>query len=284
MATRLNHPALTGPYADTVDELVVLTNEIRRQAANLGTTEVRYLVDTYYQMQERRKASHNQERSLLEANEPIALVDLFTALDGFSELRVKQMLQSYAEGKPASAWAMSIRGIGPVIAAGLSAHIDITQAPTAGHIWRFAGLDPTVSWEKGKKRPHNAQLKVLSWKIGESFVKVSNHDEDIYGHVYAERKELEIHRNELGLFADQAKAKLERFKIGKDTDAYKAYSTGKLPPAHIHSRAKRYAVKLFLAHYHHVAYEVEYGTPPPKPYVIQHLQHAHYIAPPNWPM
>mgnify|MGYP004451785027 FL=1 len=284
MSTKLTHPLLTEQYADAVDEVITLTNDIRRQAERLGPTEVRYLVDTYYQMQERRKASANQERSLLEANEPIALVDLFTALDGFSELRVKQMLQSYAEGKTESAWAMSIRGIGPVIAAGLSAHIDITQAPTAGHIWRFAGLDPTVSWEKGKKRPHNAQLKVLSWKIGESFVKVSNHDEDIYGHVYAERKELEIHRNELGLFADQAKAKLERFKIGKDTDAYKAYSTGKLPPAHIHSRAKRYAVKLFLAHYHHVAYEVEYGTPPPKPYVIQHLQHAHYIAPPNWPM
>ena len=113
-------------------------------------------------------------------------------------------------------------------------------------------------------------------------MKVSNHDEDIDGHVYAERKELEIQRNELGLFADQAKAKLERFKIGKDTDAYKAYSTGKLPPAHIHSRAKRYAVKLFLAHYHHVAYEVEYETPPPKPYGIQHLKHAHYISPPNW--
>ena len=284
MVTRLNHPSLTGPYADTVDELVVLTNEIRRQAANLGDTEVRYLVDTYYQMQGRRKASANQERSLLHAHEPIALVDLFTALDSFSELKVKQMLQSYAESKPESAWAMSIRGIGPVIAAGLSAHIDITQAPTVGHIWRFAGLDPTAPWEKGKKRPHNAQLKVLSWKIGESFVKVSNHDEDIYGHVYAERKELEIQRNDAGLFADQAKDKLERFKIGKDTDAYKAYSTGKLPPAHIHSRAKRYAVKLFLAHYHHVAYEVEYETPPPKPYVIQHLKHAHYIAPPNWPM
>src|SRR5581483_161544 len=25
-------------------------------------------------------------------------------------------------------------------------HIDIEKAPTAGHIWRFAGLDPTLRW------------------------------------------------------------------------------------------------------------------------------------------
>jgi hypothetical protein len=57
-----------------------------------------------------------------------------------------------------------------------------------------------------------------------------------------------------------------------------------LPPARIHRRAVRYAVKLFLAHYHHVAYEVEFGEPPPKPYVIEHLGHVDFIGPPNWPM
>jgi len=115
-------------------------------------------------------------------------------------------------------------------------------------------------------------------------VKVKNHDEDIYGKLYDMRKRLEEERNQAGVFADQAAAKLEKHKIGKTTEAYKAYSKGKLPPAHIHSRAKRYAVKLFLAHYHHVAYELQYGEAPPKPYVVEHLGHAHYLAPPNWPM
>ena len=267
-----------------IDELEQLTDRVRMQASRMGAQEVRYLVDTYYQMQDRRKASANQERALDEANEPIALTDFFVALDSFSERKIKQMLQAYAEGKQDATWAMSIRGIGPVIAAGLAAHIDITQAPTVGHIWRFAGLDPTLEWNKGQKRPFNAKLKVLCWKVGESFVKVKNHDEDIYGKIYDLRKRLEEERNEAGQFAEQAKAKLEKFKIGKDTEAYKAYSIGKLPPAHIHARAKRYAVKLFLAHYHHVAYEVQYGEAPPKPYVIEQLGHAHYMAPPNWPM
>ncbi len=58
-----------------------------------------------------------------------------------------------------------------------------------------------------------------------------------------------------------------------------------LPPAErIQLRAQRYAVKLFLAHLHHVWHEIAFGTPPPKPFVIEHMGRAHYIAPPNWPM
>ena len=60
-------------------------------------------------------------------------------------------------------------------------------------------------------------------------------------------------------------AKLEKYKIGKTTDAYKAYSVGKLPPAHIHARAKRYAVKMFISHLHEIWYEVELGKPAPVP-------------------
>jgi hypothetical protein len=266
------------------EELDHLTDQVKQQATRLGPQEVRFLVDTYYEMQERRKASANQERALTESAEPIALVNYFVWLDSYSEKKIKQMLQAYAEGKREAAWALSIRGIGPVIAAGLAAHIDISLAPTVGHIWRFAGIDPTLQWDKGETRPWNAKLKTLCWKIGESFVKVSNRDDDIYGKVYAMRKRLEEERNEAGLFADQAKAKLEKHKIGKATEAYKAYSKGKLPPAHIHARAKRYAVKLFLAHYHHVAYEVAYGEAPPKPYIMTQPGHVHFVAPPNWPM
>jgi hypothetical protein len=55
-----------------------------------------------------------------------------------------------------------------------------------------------------------------------------------------------------------------------------------LPPAHIHARAKRYAVKLFLAHYQQVAYELHFGKKPPNPYPIEILGHAHMIDPPNY--
>jgi hypothetical protein len=90
-----------------------------------------------------------------------------------------------------------------------------------------------------------------------------------------------VHRqkNERGDFAAQAADILTKKKIGKDTDAYKAYSVGKLPPAHIHARATRYAVKLLLAHLHEVMYVQHHGRQPPLPYAIGILGHAHKISP-----
>jgi hypothetical protein len=120
--------------------------------------------------------------------------------------------------------------------------------------------------------------------IGESFVKVQGREGDIYGKVYAARKALEQERNEAGLFRDQAAASLAGKKWRGDTSTKQWYEQGKLPPARIHLRATRVARKLFLAHYHHVAYETHFGVPPPKPYVFDHIPgHAHLIGPPFWP-
>jgi hypothetical protein len=197
------------------------------------------------------------------------------------ENQIKRALDAYSGADAVGQWARSITGIGPVIAAGLLANIDISKAPTVGHIWRFAGLDPTVKWEKGQKRPWNASLKRLCFLIGESFVKVHNLESDTYGKVYSARKALEIERNEAGKYADQAAAALAAKNFRKDTEARKAYEGGRLPPARIHRRAARYATKLFLSGLHEVWYFNHFQTLPPKPYVISHLGHAHYIEPPN---
>jgi hypothetical protein len=157
------------------------------------------------------------------------------------------------------------------------AHIDVKRAPTAGSVWSFAGLNPEQVWRKGQKRPWNASLKVLAYKAGESFVKVQNNKNDTYGQIYRKRKDLEVARNEAGEFAEIAAAVLLAKKIGEDTDAYAAYSIGKLPPAHLHARARRYAVKLFLAHFHEVSYFLTFNKLPPLPYPIVHLGHTHMI-------
>lgn len=266
----------------TLEVVKRLSKDIKAASITMSPNEARYMVDAYYQLQDYRKAAANQFRALAESKEPNSAIAWLQEQNETIENQIKRALDAWTADKPLSQWARSNVGIGPVISAGLLAHIDITKAPTVGHIWRFAGLDPTQQWNKGEKRPWNAPLKTLCWKIGESFVKVCNHKDDFYGKIYTKRKELESASNDAGKYGDQATAKLEKFKIGKDTDAYKAYSVGKLPPAHIHARAKRYAVKLYLAHYHHVAYKLHYGTEPPKPYVIEHMGHVDYIAPPNF--
>lgn len=261
-----------------------LTRDLKTAAVTLSSDEARFLVDYYYTMQNDRIRAGHQSRTLLEAGEPHEVLAWLGSNTGVLEQQVKRALDAYTDGLVVGRWAKSITGIGPIIAAGLSAHIDITKAPTVGHIWRFAGLDPTVTWAKKTKRPWNASLKTLCWKIGESFVKVSGNDSDIYGKLYLQRKAQEIERNDAGTFAEQAAAKLVAFKIGKDTQARGHYEAGRLPPGHLHARAKRWAVKLFLAHWHHVAFEAQFGTPPPKPYILTQPGHAHYLAPPNWPM
>lgn len=260
-----------------------ITKDEAKAASSLSVQEARYLVNSYYTIQEHRIAFGNQLFALRELDQPHETINYIMTQMQVLENQVKLALGKWINDQPTGQWAQSIPGIGPVLAAGLQAHIDIKKAPTAGHIWSFAGLI-NKPWEKGQKRPWNADLKLLCWKIGESFVKVSNRDNDFYGHVYKQRRELEDKRNDAGEFAEQAAEILRTKNYNKATDAYKAYAEGKLPKAHIYARSKRYAVKLFLAHWQHVAYEIEFQKAPPKPYIIEHGGHVDFIAPPNWPM
>ena len=241
-------------------------------------------MDTYYQVQQFRIEAANQVRAATDAEEPVGLLSWVSGSMHTLEGAVKAALDSYSDVHVASRWARSQIGVGPILAAGLLAHIDIGKARTAGAIWRFAGLDPTVTWERKTKRPWNARLKVLCWRLGESFVKHSGREGCVYGQLYVQQKAKLVERNQQGAFAERAAGILAAKKFRADTIAKARYSEGRFPDAHVHAMAKRWAVKLFLAHYHHVAYEAAYGEPPPKPYVISVLGHGDYLAPPNWPM
>jgi Transposase IS116/IS110/IS902 family len=255
--------------------ITILSRDLKRAAVTLTDKEARFLVDGYYMMQDQRIRAGNQIRSMDKAEkpEPHDILSWFSDQATDLENSVKGALDVYAKNHAMGPWLYAVKGIGPVIAAGLVAHIEINKAPTVGHIWRYAGLDPTSKWEKGKKRPWNASLKVLCWKIGESFVRVSGYEDAYYGQLYKERKAREIAKNEAGDFADQAADILTKKNIRKETDAYKAYSIGKLPPDHVHSRAKRYAVKQFLADLHGEMYRTILKQEPPLPYPITILGH-----------
>lgn len=300
-------------------ELQKLSKDLRKAASTLGAAEARFLVDSYYQLQDFRKASANQTRALNDSEEPHDTVSFFQGQFATVEEQIKKALDEYSASEPMGRWARLHVGIGPVIAAGLSAHIDITKAPTVGHIWRFAGLDPTVRWERGHKRPWNADLKVLCWKIGDSFVKFSGRDDCFYGQIYKQRKLYEIERDdavqvmpesavvtasekdatvgtfvldgaattvyEIGgkwLHGGNAKAAHDTLQTKniKDKETRRLYESAHLPPGRLDLRARRYAVKLFLAHFHEQAYRDHYKTEPPLPYPIAHLQHTHKIESP----
>ena len=99
--------------------------------------------------------------------------------------------------------------------------------------------------------------------------------------MYADRKAFEIKRNDAGKNKDQAAEYLAGKKWKKTTEAYKSYTEGKLPKGQIENRARRYATKLFLAHWFDVEHRNHFGTEPPAPYPIAHLDgHTHVKMPP----
>jgi len=262
-----------------VEPIQKLSKDLREAAKLLSRAEVRYLVDSYYMMQLDRMRLASQARALIEQKEPASLIPWLTTQSERFETEIKKALGAWAKEQPVGRWCLSITGLGPVMTSGFLAYIDIEKASTAGKIWRFAGLDPTVKWEKGQKRPWNASLKTLCWKLGESFVKVSGNKNDIYGQLWLKRKEFEQQRNGAGANAEEAARRVST--VGKSTEAYKHYAAGHLPPGQIHARAKRWAVKIFLSHLHHAMYVSHFKTPPPKPWVIEHGGHADVMQPPN---
>lgn len=353
-----------------------MSKDVKEATAHLGPAEVRFLVDIYYAMQKQRIRTNNQIKAIDRGHnqEPHAVLNYLTEQSDTLEGQVKIALYGYSRSKDMGNWLMSICGIGPVISSGLLAHIDWTK-PTAGHIWRFAGLDPSCVWlgrakaealvkaeatdyfaqlvecccvkvkrrsanyyasvmaqgEKPNKanftawlskRPWNTSLKVLAWKSGESFIKLQNNKNDIYGKQFVVRKTIEIANNDQGRYADQAQVKMgivdkgtdawpwyagcypagttaayaalasvwpdkpavllvERAKLLKDRKLTSGEGVQMLPPLHINSRARRWAVKLFLSHAHFVGHWLETKQLAPNPYPIEHCGHAHVIPPPN---
>jgi hypothetical protein len=256
-----------------------LNRDLLKAATTLGVKEARYLVNAYYAMQEGRKAAGNQINGLSLTNQPHTVIAWLHDQNTTVEKQIKRALDAWSDSIPVARWAKTV-GIGPVIAAGLAAHIDMTRCPTVGHIWRFAGLDPTQERERGTRCPWNADLKALCSKIGEFLVRSGN-DSDFYRRLYLQRQAQEAAANDAGKFADQAQRKLEHCKLARNTDSHTSYSQGKLPPTHVHARAKRWVVKLFLSHYHEVALRLA-GQAPVKPFGTAILSGTHYIAPPNF--
>lgn len=260
--------------------LAKLNKDLRTAAKLMSNAEARFLVDTYYSIQKMRIRQGNQEKALEKMGEPHAFVSFSAANSEVLEDQIKAALNIYSKNHPMCIWPRSITGIGPVICAGLIAYLDVTKSSSAGGFWSYAGLNPAAKWEKGQKRPWNANLKTLCWKTGESFVKVKSRESDVYGKIYDARKAYEEAKNERGDYADQAALALVQRKI-QEKAAVERLKSGMLLQAHIHERAKRYATKIFLSHLYEVMHRIHHGTPGPIPYVIAHLNHKDMIEVPN---
>lgn len=225
---------------DLIDEIV--------KAYEVEASGVARIVELYYDCQEHRKRHAAKKRT----EEKRELDKWFDDYLQFGEVLIQKKLQKWVEtGAPAeSQWAYGVYGIGPVLAAGLAAHIDVTKADSPSAVWKFAGLAPGFDKRvKKQKLPFNGRLKTLCWKVGDSFVKFSGQEECFYGKIYREFKAEEIRRNESGHYKEAAAEQL-RIKDWKDDTITKArLLEGKLSDKHLDMKARRRVVKIFLTHY-----------------------------------
>lgn len=264
-----------------------LTRDLATAARVMGPKEARFLVDAYYTMQDQRKRANSQRIALEKGAdvegkhpEPHILLDWLFEQARLLEHQIKRALDNFTQGHMMGDWMRQVVGIGPVISAGIISNLEVPR-PTVGRIYAFAGwaADGQKPWLAGEKRPYNTQLKTLCWHAGQSFMKFSARDDCYYGHLYRKRKAFEQKMSDTGQRAEQAKVYILR--VRKTTEAYGHYSEGRLPPAQIDGRARRYAVKLFLSHMNEVWLERS-GLPFRVPFPIERLGHAptSYIPPP----
>lgn len=179
-----------------------LSREEVATASEMSRFEARALVGMYSNIQKIRVGARNRESAherhqgiLSDPRIIVTLKEQLQLLEKQAERGLEKFVKRHIEGR----WLLSIAGVGPIIAAGLMAHIDITRCccpnyqhfkgldrrkipahkcpglTTAGRILSFAGmLDPrSYSWEKGERRPYNVRLKNLCYQMWTSWKRMS---------------------------------------------------------------------------------------------------------------
>ena len=169
--------------------------------------------------------------------------DSFEALEGDADSEIKALVRELEIVQA----MVSVKGVGPMLSARVISMIDITLVDHVSALWKWAGYAVVEGKadgpRKGEKITYNPRLKKAVYLVGDSFIKSRSPYRDIY---------------------DKAKEKYER-----DPD---------LSKMHIHRRAARKMVKLWLSHLWQVWRELE-GLPVENAYVHQHMNHTTIITP-----
>lgn len=253
----------------------------------IGKEDCKPLAKRWDDTQKRRIGAENQYRALVkEAFENGISPDeirgdaaLYEALMlKAEEDSLLKLLNTLLPTIPINKWVMSLVGIGPAHAASLYGFIDIYKAPSAGHILSLAGI---TGQDRGVR--YSRALKSRLYLIADNFIKASNRDGDYYGHLFKDAMKMYQERNERGDYAELCAENVKKVEDGQMkavAATLEKWKEGKLTDAHILARAKRYMEKIFICHYHEVAYELEFGKEAPEPYSIAWLQHNdRYLCP-----
>ncbi len=264
-----------------------IQTSLREFEFNHPTTKERLtgLVRMYMNYQNDRLRLEARQRKDVEFGREMAVNHAAIAFFQYMEDFIFAQLDRYTEIHPIAKWCKSNLGVGPVIAAGLMAHLNIRKegVVTAGHFISYAGMSPDSKKEKGKKLPYNEELKKICYYLRESFMKLSSNPDALYGRLFAEKLWKERQINDTGGHVELAKTKLAQtnYSLSEDggSELRHCHEAGKLSDGNLVARAGRSVIHIFLNHLFELWYAYEFGKPAPIPYVFAHKGHVHKIEP-----
>lgn len=248
----------------------------------LKNRELRILVETFYDMQKLRIAMSNR----IYAYDKVGLLEYIDPEPALGKLKeaekeLEQEIISVVTNHPLwGAWFKAVKGIGPIMAAGIIAwRDDINKADTISAFWKYHGLAPSQSKRrKGEKLDYNPKAKTHIWKVGMQLLKAKGRYSDIYYAAKAKYEKREDIREKHENIVEYVTRKDKRAAKYEAEGGMKSYKL------HIHYMALRKMCKQFLADTWIMWRRVE-GLPITEPYIFSEsakqkgIAHEHYELP-----
>lgn len=169
------------------------------------------------------------------------------------EAELLRRLETEIMHYPIASWLLSVKGVGPTMAAVIISEFDIHKADTVSKMWSFSGMAPGKDRRvKGQKSTFNGWLRAkLLGVLAGSFLKSNSPYRQYY---------------------DDMRHRLESKKWGVES---KAPTKKENPRAgHQNRAAMRYMVKMFLSDLYREWRQIE-GLPVREPYQVEYLGHVH---------
>lgn len=201
------------------------------------------------------------------------LVAKLLEIESYIDGRVARHIKSH----PDYNWFSRVKGVGKENIGKVVAQIDIRKCATISALWKYCGYSVdqghALRREKGGGTlTYNSRLRSMCWRLGGSLLKATG---KFYTYYIEQKRGYVEHYEAVGIKIVTA-ASLPKDKRGKKYEPEGVISEG-----HVHNRALRKMIKLFLACLWLTWREAE-GLPITKPYAIEKLGHNSFIDP--WEM
>lgn len=261
---------------------------------------MKLLVSTYYALQKERIQTVLRIKALERSGIAKSRAeDLHEHMDK-ELLRIERWIAGKIEDRLEgndiyNAWLKHVPGVGPILAAGLISVIDpISEVEKPSSLWKYAGQDvvdgKAPKRVRGQKVTWNPFFRTLCWKLGDSFVKAGGYYRKVYDKARAKEDskapfKVPIEHAQGYLLAENVGNIKKGEMIGRENfSKFRKQAKGReevlvtLTDLHKFNRAKRKAVKLFIAHLWAIWRDLD-GLSVRVPYVVEKLGHELIPAP-----